>query len=296
MKNLTFPFFMAKKKPKNYRFNVSRDFLKTALIVAAIGGAIWFWQNSKSHSRKTPVKKPNKVAAVVKNEPEKPTSQPVEPPPVASVKSLTQTFSKETWQDDYLQIQTDLDRAGQTDLIVASGTASAGVDPETIKNREKLHPQILVVRKKNGSYLKLDRFDFSTSLPTEAGIQGNALTGIPRITKSSLVDLNKDGHPEIKVLLDTPGKWTEAVTFLKWENGKLHWIKTEDKKGNEKIALWLTGSTAIEAQEIATKNMEGEGHGQIIQKTGKLDAAHPEKGFQWKTILWEYRDGFLKEK
>lgn len=296
MKNLTFPFFMAKKKNKNYRFNVSRDFLKTVLIVAAIGGVIWFWQNSKFPSRKTLVKKPDKVVKVVKNESEKPTSQPVETQTTPSAKSLTQTFSKETWLDDYLQIQTDLDRAGQTDLIIASGTVSTGVDPETIKNREKLHPQLLIVRKKNGAYLKLDRFDFSTALPTEGGIQGNALTGIPRITKNSLVDLNKDGHPEIQVLLDTPGKWTEAVTFLKWENGKLHWIKTQDKKGNEKIALWLSGSTATEAQEIATKNIDNEGHGQVIQKTGKLDAAHPEKGFQWKTTVWEYRDGMLKEK
>jgi hypothetical protein len=282
-------------KRKKQKSKTGSDFLTLLIVIAILGAGYWYWQNKNARPIRHTAKRPVIVPA---SKPISETKTKDSPSPetqaASSAKSLTTLFPKEAWLDDYLQTQAHLENSGKTDLLVAIGLAPRGVNPDQIRNPERLHPSILVARKEGDQYSKLDEFDFSTPQPTEAGIQGSDLTGLPRITADRLVDLDGDGRPELMVSLDTHGEWTEAIAFLKWENGHLRWIKTRNHSGAEKIALWLTGSTPSESQEITLNKAQG--HSEVIQKKGQIDSAHPGQGFVWKTTVWEMKGGFLQER
>jgi hypothetical protein len=281
---------MAKKKRKNRSTKGVGDFFKLLLVLAALGLLLWFWREKGAPKLERPAAKkaavsPSKTGATA------PESKSVESPPTSepvTAAKITGLFPKQAWLDNYLQVPASLG-GPEKKTLVAVGLAPPGKNPDQIRNPEKLLPSLLVVEKEGGQFLKKDQFDFVTPEPTEAGIQGTDLTGIPRITSGDLVDLNGDGRPEIAVRFDTHGAWTEAIGLLQWEGSRLRWVKTRDASGIEKIALWLAGSTSMEAQEVDLTNRK------LTVRNGRLDPKQPEKGFVYKTTVWKWKDGFLQK-
>src|SRR4030095_14549252 len=230
----------AKKNPKRR----SGGFFKALLILAAAGLLVWLWQEKKTPEPKRALKKEaqkSESKAEPKKAPETQAAESQPPPSRVEAPKLTGVFPKEAWLDDYLQTPAALEGSEKNELLVGLGLAPAGKDPEKILDPDKLRPQLLVVDKSNGRYVRREAFDFATGEPTEAGIRREDLRGIPRVTGGDLIDLSGDGRPEIVVKLDTHGAWTQSVGLLKWENGRIQWAKTSSPPSGEKIALWLSG-------------------------------------------------------
>src|SRR4030095_13610107 len=209
---------MARRKKSKSKSGRGSSFFKPLLILAAIGLLVWFWQESKTPESKRVSSKKTAPAsvAVAKKAEETPAAESQPPPQAVESPKLTGVFPKEAWLDDYLQVPAALQGAGKKDLLVGLGLAPQGKDPEKILNPDQLRPELLVVEKNNGRYLRREAFDFTMDDSTEAGIRREDLRGIPRVTGQDLVDLTGDGAPEIKVKLDTHGSWTEAIAILKW--------------------------------------------------------------------------------
>jgi hypothetical protein len=259
-------------------------------VLAALGLLLWFWRGKGGPKIEQPTAKKSTVSSS-KTEAKAPESKSVESSPTLepmAAPKITGLFPKQAWLDNYLQVPATLGGA-EKKTLVAVGLAPPGKNPDQIRNPEKLLPSLLVVEKGGGQFLKKDEFDFATPEPTEAGIQGTDLTGIPRITSGDLVDLNGDGRPEIVVRFDTHGAWTEAIGLLQWDGTHLKWVKTRDTSGEEKIALWLAGSTSMEAEDVSLTNRE------LTIRHGKLDPKQPEKGFVYRTTVWRWKDGFLQK-
>ncbi len=272
---------MAKKKKNRF----SKFFI--LLLIGATAYWIWKGPSQPKKSSSTPVEIPTSLPSKTEGE----TKLGPGSKAIPSIKPLLETFPKQAWLDDYLQIPLNSQL-----LLMGIGLAPDGKNPDQILNPDQLHPALLVLKKEGDHYLKKDEFNFSTSEPTEAGISGNDLRGIPRIKPENILFLDSDKSPELRVSIDTTGEWTEAVAFLKWKNAHLEWVKTRDSSGKEKLALWLQGSTATESQEILIRKDPPTQRLQVIQKKGVLDSAHPENGFIPKIIVWEMRDGVLQEK
>jgi hypothetical protein len=285
---------MAKKRRKNSKSSTSKDFLKPLVALAILGGLLWIWQHKNPPKVTRPKEAPPPVAATAKPESEK-AKPPVESQETKSAKTLAGIFPPETWMDDYLQIPVSFgdDREG---LVASIGLAPAGKNPDSIRDPDQLHPALIVAKKVGDSFQRRDLFDFSTPLPTQAGIRGSDLRGIPRVTLKSLIDLDHDGTYEIVAGVDTAGEFAQAIAILRWHGNRLEWVKTQDKSGKEKIALWLTGATSIESEDVTTKKLEGNGGMEVIHKKGELDPKQPQKGFVWTTTHWVMRNGVLVEK
>jgi hypothetical protein len=285
---------MAKKRRKNSKSTTSKDFLKLLVSLAILGGLIWFWQHKNapkhSHPKEAP---PPPVAAPVKPESEK-AKPPPETQETKSAKTLSGLFPPETWQDDYLQVPISFgdEREG---LLASIGIAPPGKNPDGIRDPDQLRPALIVAKKVGESFVRQDFFDFSTPIPTQGGIRGSDLRGIARVTLKSLIDLDHDGTYEIVAGVDTVGDFAQAIAFLRFHGNRLEWIKTLDKSGKEKIALWLTGSTSIESEDVMTKKAEG-GKMEVIHKKGELDPKQPQKGFVWTETHWVMKNGMLVEK
>ncbi|MFO1518260.1 MAG: hypothetical protein U1F57_01135 [bacterium] len=287
---------MAKRKRSKKKNSTQSDFLKLLIALGILGGLLWWW---KHPAPTKPIRTVTKVAtpAPAPKSESKPAPAPeTQAPPPAAAKGLTELFPKETWLDDYLKSETPFESNGNKLLLVSLGLAPAGKNPDQIRNPDQLHPALLMVGKQGNEFQRKDLFDFTTSGPTQAGIKGSDLRGLPRITPASFLDLDQDKRPEIVTRIDTHGANAEAIGFLHWNGSKLEWLKTRDKAGNEKIALWLVGATSIESQEITTEKAHGEKLIEVIQKKGVMDPKHPEIGFVWKTTFWRMKDGVLVEK
>jgi len=258
--------------------------------VAVLGILVWLWrQQAPSKVSKTP-QAPAPVAQSLPSEEKKEKA-----PETRSSRSLTQLFPKQAWLDDYLKIPVSFGDEKEG-LLVSLGIAPAGKDPDSIRDPDELRPAVLLLKKEKDSFVQKDLFDFDTPLPTQAGIRGSDLKGIPRITLKSLMDLDRDGKMEIVAGVDTRGDFAQAIGFLKWQGDQLQWIKTRGKSGQEKIALWLTGSTSQETEDVSTGKAKGEGPIEVIHKKGVLDPKAPQKGFAWTSTSWEMRNGVLVEK
>ncbi len=288
---------MAKKRSRSSRSSRKRKTSSSTpwLIVLIFLGFLGLYYYRQEQAKK--ITPPNEMTEtnhpIVKPAEEKAESLP-QTRPHTEFTALAKNFPTRTWLDNYLKVKVALNNPKESNLLVGIGIAPQGKDPDQIKNPETLHPALLVLDENKGLFHKMDEFDFETSLSTQAGISGKDLRGIPRITKESLVDLDGDGHSELWVPVDTRGQWTEAVALLQFKNGHLEWVKTRSKEGQEKLALWLKGSTPSETQELSTEKGPDKKI-RILHNRGRLDPAHADRGYVWKKSVWEFKEGVLIE-
>ncbi len=278
---------MARKRRKKVLESGS-DFLKVSLGIGIV--ALFAFYIKENLSKKAPPP-PIVQEKVVKTESKKAESQAQEKR-VQKSKALSGLLPAEAWQDDYLVLKAPLGKPDSELYLIAMGVVAEGKTPDKIKDPGKLRPRLVVAKKEAEDFVEITRFDFETSGTSVGGLQSKNLKGIPRIKSADIIDLDGDGMPEIRVTFDTATDLAEAIGFLRWNGSELSWLKTKDKSGEVKVALWITGASPSDSQQIDLKK-EGNAY-EIIQKYGQADPQHPEKGFEWKTTVWKIKNGVLQ--
>ncbi|MBL7685789.1 MAG: hypothetical protein JNK65_07135 [Deltaproteobacteria bacterium] len=286
---------MAKKKRKAKSSSPLKEWITPALIVATGAAGLWYWQ-SASHPKPSP--KPKTALSESKQESkkeEKTNLAPSESQKEERAQSIFETFPKQAWSDNYLQVALP-SSSGSQKILVALGLAPQGKNADQIRNPDQLSPSLLLLEKNDRGFHRLSEFHFPNSATAQSGLKVSDLKGIPRITSKSFLDLDHDGTLEIVASLDTAGEWTEAIAFLKIENNEIRWMKTRDKSGQEKIALFKVGASPTESAEVTTRKSPGKESYEIIQKQSEVDEFQAAKGVVSKNIVWEMRNGMLQEK
>lgn len=277
---------MARKRKKKI-IETSNDFLKLSIGIAIV--ALIAFYVKENWQKKVP---PPLIEKTVKTETKKAESQAIEKR-IQKSKALSDLLPAAAWQDDYIVLKTSLGKSDSELYLVSMGFAPAGKSPDKIKDPTKLEPHLIVAKKEGEDFVQITRFDFEVPGTSAGGLQTKNLKGIPRIKSADIIDLNGDGMPEIRITFDTASELAEAIGFLRWNGSELSWLKTKDKTGNEKVALWLTGASSGDSQQI---DVQKEGNTfEIIQKYGQANPDHPEKGFEWKTSVWKMKDGVLQK-
>lgn len=277
---------MSRRRKKNS--NKGSDFLKFSIAIAMLAIVPFYFKDKSLQKSKTP-SLPS-VEKIVKTESKKAESLPTEVR-IQRSKALTGLLPEKAWQDDYLVLKTHLGKSNSDLYLLGVGIASDG-NPEKIQDPLKLKPLLIVAKKEGESFVKISDFDFKTKEPSIGGLQQKNLKGIPRIKSADIIDLEGNGMPEIKVSFDTSTELAEAIGFLKWNGSELEWLRTKDSKGEEKIALWLSGASSSDSQQIELKKV-GNTY-EIIQRFGQVNSQHPEKGFEWKNTTWKMKNGTLQ--
>ncbi len=273
-----------KRRKKNFKGN---DLLRFSIAVAIVALIAFYLKEKTFHSKITnsdPIK-------TVKTEAKKPESSPQEIH-IQRSKALSELLPAQAWPDDYLVIKAPLGKSNSDLYLVGMGLITGTKNPDQIKDPSQLSPYLMVAKKEEDQFTKITDFNFHTQEASVGGLQFKNLRGIPRIKSADIIDLDGDGMPEIKVNFDTSTDLAEAIGFLSWNGSELNWVKTKDQKGSEKIALWLSGASSSDSQQLEIKKV-GKTY-EIIQKFGQVNSAHPEQGFEWKTLTWKMKNGVLQ--
>lgn len=277
---------MSRKRRKKI-LKAGGDFLKISLGIALVA-LLAFYLKGKTFQFGAKPKAPEKI---IKTETKKAESTLAEKR-IQKSKALSELLPSQAWQDDYLVLKAPLGKSDSELYLVALGLAPEGKSPEKIQEASKLKPSLLVVKKEGNDFIQITHFDFETQETSLGGLQSKNLKGIPRIKSSDLIDLDENGMPEIRVSFDTSTDLAEAIGFLRWNGSELSWLKAKDNRGNEKIALWLSGASSSDSHQIDVKKTP-KGY-EIIQKYGQANPKHPEQGFVWQSTVWRMREGVLQ--
>lgn len=274
------------RKRRKKKSNMGNDLLRLSIAIAIVA-IIAFYLKEKS-IKVAPSPNSEKI---VKVESKKAESLPQESR-IQRSKALSGLLPTQAWQDDYLVLKAPLGKSNSDLYLIGMGITPEGKNPEKIEDPSKLQPNLMIAKKEGNQFVKITDFDFHTKEASIGGLQQKNLKGIPRIKSTDIVDLDADGMPEIKVSFDTSTDLAEAVGFLRWNGSEINWLHTKDNTGSEKIALWLSGASSSDSQQIEVK--KNAKSYEVIQKFGQVNPQHPEKGFEWKTIVWKMKNGVLQ--
>lgn len=281
---------MPSSRRRKNKSKSSNDFLKISIAIAIIAAFAFYFKNKNSLHEKSP---PPISEKQTKAESKKAESAP-NTALIQKTKSLSELLPPQAWPDDYLLLKAPLGKSDSELYLLGMGFAPEGKKPEDFKDPSNLEPVLWVLKKEDKGFRKISSFDFKTPETSVGGLQKKNLKGIPRIRTSDLIDLEGNGMPEIRVQFDTSSELAQAIGFLKWNGTELDWLKAKDKNGSAKVALWISGTSSADAQELEVKKNGNQFN--IIQKYGQAHPEHPEKGFEWKTTVWKMKEGVLENR
>ncbi|MBF0492654.1 MAG: hypothetical protein HQM15_07735 [Deltaproteobacteria bacterium] len=231
-----------------------------------------------------PVKSPeSKAAESQKTETQRSETQASTLPDIPKKTISKNVLPEHAWQDDYIKLDYPDKKGGKQLLLISYGLVPEGKSADKIRNPDVLKPVVAMVQRSAEGYDKISEINLLKSSGDKH------LKGIARFKSADLVDIDKDGLPEIILHFDSSGESTEKIGLLKWDGKTLQWMKKKVDK-TEKAALWNTGTSGTSKKSIKLEKTK------IIEQVTGFDAAHPNKGFETKKTEWRFEDGVWVKK